>query len=62
MGREYDDERGLTLVGCPTCGAPAEVVWTTVLASTDGLVEHVDVRCVRRHGYFGPAEALRDAA
>jgi len=63
---EYDHTarggKDLDLIGCPTCGAPAEIVWVTVLGSTDGPVEHLDVRCVRKHGYFGPSAGFRDAA
>ena len=54
-------DRDLEMIGCPDCGAPAEIVWRTDLASTDGQIEHLDVRCVRRHCFFMPAERLRAA-
>jgi hypothetical protein len=43
---------GLDLVGCPACGAPAEVVDRYVLESTDGPIEHATVAftvLVERH-------------
>ncbi len=33
-------------VGCPDCGAPAEIVDRFVLDSTDGPLEHLKVWCV----------------
>lgn len=48
----------LDLVGCPECGAPAEVVDRFVLPSTSGPVEHVRVQCVSRRWFTVPAERL----
>lgn len=53
---------GLQLTRCPECGAPAEIEQRTVLESTDGPVEHVRVRCVRRHHFLLPTAALDHAA
>lgn len=39
------------IVGCPRCGSPAEVADRFVLASTDGPVEVLRVRCVLRHWF-----------
>jgi hypothetical protein len=41
----------LELIPCPepTCEAPAEVTSRWMLASTDGLVEHVRTCCVNGH-------------
>ncbi len=33
-------------IGCPGCGAPAEIVDRFVLDSTDGPLEHLKVWCV----------------
>jgi hypothetical protein len=55
---ESQHDRDLEIIGCPDCGAPAEIVWRTELASTDGQIEHLDVRCVRRHSFFMPSEHL----
>lgn len=54
--REMKD---IELIGCPDCGAPAEIVWRTELPSTDGQIEHLDVRCIRRHTFFMPSDDLR---
>jgi hypothetical protein len=40
------------IIACPECSAPAEVEWTTALASTDGCVEHLKIHCVNRHWFF----------
>lgn len=48
----------LTIVGCPECGQPAEVVDRFVLASTDGPTEHLRLRCLDRHHLLLPTEAL----
>lgn len=53
------DIKDLEIIGCPDCGAPAEIVWRTALPSTSGTVEHLDVRCVRRHTFFMPAADLK---
>ena len=43
---------------CLECAAPAEVLWRSVLFSTDGPIEHVKVLCVRGHCFFLPVESL----
>jgi hypothetical protein len=52
-----DDGLG-RLTACPECSAPAEVTEVVALGSTDGPVEHARVICVRRHGFFMPADRL----
>jgi len=49
---------GLDLVGCPACGAPAEVVDRYVLGSTDGPIEHATVVCAVRHRFTVLVERL----
>jgi hypothetical protein len=41
----------VTVIACPRCGGPAEVTERFWLASTDGPVGHVAVRCAVGHGY-----------
>jgi hypothetical protein len=48
----------LTIVGCPECGQPAEVLDRFVLASTDGPTEHVRLRCLDRHHLLLRTESL----
>jgi hypothetical protein len=43
---------------CPQCDSIAEIVDRDVWPSTDGPVEHVSVRCVRRHRFVMPVVAL----
>jgi hypothetical protein len=43
---------------CPQCDSIAEIVDRDVWPSTDGPVEHVHVRCVRRHRFVMPAVSL----
>jgi len=43
---------------CPQCGQIAEVVDRDVWPSTDGPIEHVHVRCVRRHRFVMPVVSL----
>jgi hypothetical protein len=45
------------IVSCPECGHAAEVVDRDFLPSTDGLVEHVRLRCVQRHWFYMPADS-----
>jgi hypothetical protein len=53
-----DDGSGrFDLVDCPSCGAPAQVTERFVL----GGLEHVRVRCVRRHWYLMPAGCVPGA-
>lgn len=51
----------LDLVGCPQCGAPAEVVDRFVLQSTDGPLEYAKVGCVLRHWFTVAVESLASA-
>ena len=48
------------LVSCPQCGLAAEVTRREALPSTHGPVEHVYVRCVQRHWFLLPADAVAD--
>ncbi len=48
----------LRLVGCPECGAAAEVEWADEVASTSGPVELVKIRCLERHWFLMPADGL----
>jgi hypothetical protein len=48
----------ISTTDCPECGVPAEVQWRTVLASTDGPIEHARILCVRRHGFLMPVASL----
>jgi hypothetical protein len=54
----------LSLTVCPEpgCVAPAEIVDRFVQGSTDGPIEHVRIRCVRRHWFLLPVAMLADAA
>jgi len=45
------ENSALEIVGCPECGAPAEIVDRFELASTNGPVEHVKVLCIQRHWF-----------
>ncbi|MGA8048049.1 MAG: hypothetical protein WCA30_17465 [Dermatophilaceae bacterium] len=55
---------------CPECLAPGEIVDRFVLASTDGPIEHIHVRCAAGHRFVLPTEtharatatALRESA
>lgn len=51
----------LETVSCPECGLVAEVVRRAWLASTDGPMEHLGIRCVGRHWFLLPAELLAGA-
>ncbi len=48
----------LTIVGCPQCGQPAEVLDRFVLESTDGPAEHLRIACLARHHFMLPTGAL----
>lgn len=39
----------LEVMACPECGRVADVVDRFALASTDGPVEHIRLRCPGRH-------------
>jgi len=46
------------LIDCPECALPATLRSEGPMASTHGPVEHIHVRCVIGHRFFGPAEML----
>jgi hypothetical protein len=48
----------MELTNCPQCRNPAEIQWRAVLESTDGPVEHAQVRCVRGHWFLLPTAML----
>jgi hypothetical protein len=48
----------LTLISCPECDVPAEVTDRFALASTDGPVDHVALRCAAGHHFRMPADRL----
>ncbi|GAA1477093.1 hypothetical protein GCM10009623_15390 [Nocardioides aestuarii] len=43
---------------CPVCGSLAEILRRDVLESTDGPVEHAQVRCVADHFFYLPVSSL----
>jgi len=45
-------------VACPECHQPAVVEWRDAVASTDGPVEHVKIRCTAGHWFLMPSESL----
>ncbi|MGE0167172.1 hypothetical protein [Nocardioides sp.] len=51
----------MDLTSCPECGAVAEVQWRHVLESTDGPVEHAQIRCTSQHWFFLPVSYLSRA-
>jgi hypothetical protein len=55
---ESEDRVELTACPGPGCDLPAEVVWWAVLGSTDGPIEHVKLRCLGGHGFFGASDRL----
>jgi len=48
----------MEMTTCPECGVPAQIEQRHVLASTDGPVEHVKIRCVSGHWFFLSVAAL----
>ncbi|HEX6578642.1 MAG TPA: hypothetical protein VF082_09760 [Jiangellaceae bacterium] len=48
----------MDLVTCPDCGQPADVVWRSIVASTDGPVEMAKIRCALWHHFLMPSEGL----
>lgn len=54
------DGATLQLTRCPECGGTAEIERRTVLASTDGPIEHAKIRCVNRHWCYVPVYVLED--
>jgi hypothetical protein len=51
-----------TFTTCPECGEIAEIRDRFVLPSTDGPVEHLQLLCIRRHGFVLPTVSLERAA
>jgi hypothetical protein len=51
----------MDLTTCPECGHAAEVTWREVMESTDGPVEHAQIRCVQRHWFLLPVAHLSRA-
>ncbi|MGH4026672.1 MAG: hypothetical protein ACRDRV_19035 [Pseudonocardiaceae bacterium] len=51
-----------TFTTCPDCGEIAEIRDRFVLQSTDGQVEHIQLLCIRRHGFVLPTASLERAA
>jgi hypothetical protein len=52
----------MEIVDCPECAAPAEVESRSTLESTCGPVEHVKIRCVRKHWFLLPRGLLASPA
>ncbi len=48
----------LILISCPECARPAEVTDRFVLASTDGPVSHLGLRCATGHLFRMPEDSL----
>jgi len=48
----------MDLTTCPECGNAAEIVWRDVFESTDGPIEHAQVRCVALHWFVLPVAAI----
>jgi hypothetical protein len=48
----------MDLVTCPECGQPADVVWRSSVASTDGPVELAKIRCAQWHHFLMPSAGL----
>jgi hypothetical protein len=53
-----DDQSDLWMIGCPECGAPAEVEPEGRLGSTSGPVAIVRVRCAERHWFLMAEDGL----
>ena len=56
--RDRSASADLALVACPECGAPAEVEWRDVAASSAAPAEHVKIRCLQGHEFLMLAETL----
>jgi hypothetical protein len=48
----------MTAIGCPGCGAPAQITEHFTLASTDGPIAHVALSCAAGHHYKMAADRL----
>jgi hypothetical protein len=48
----------LTMVGCPDCGLPAEILDRFSLDSTDGSIEHIALACIDGHYFRMPADRV----
>lgn len=53
-----DEHAAFWTVGCPECGAPAEVVPEGAADGTEGFVDVVRVWCVERHWFLMSADRL----
>lgn len=42
----------------PGCRSPAEIEWRDVARGTSGFVEMAKVRCVQRHWFLLPVQAI----
>ncbi|HEY5783475.1 MAG TPA: hypothetical protein VIT65_01745 [Microlunatus sp.] len=45
-------------VSCPQCGGPGEVTWSGVVASGDGSISQVVVRCPDLHWSVRPSSEV----
>ena len=52
----------LILISCPECTCPAEVTDRFVLASTDGPIGHLGLRCAAGHLFRMPEDSLSPGA
>lgn len=52
----------MEIVDCPECGIPAEIEESSWLDSTSGPVEHLKIRCLRRHWFLVPRDRLPAAS
>ena len=48
----------LTVIACPACGAPAEILERFSLPSTEGPAAHVTVSCAAGHHFRMAADRL----
>jgi len=48
----------LDLSTCPECASPAEILGRWVVESTDGPIEEIRLRCLRRHVFLLPSSYL----
>jgi hypothetical protein len=51
--------RRVTILDCPLCGLPAEIVARFTFDGSPGPVEHVKVLCVGGHWFTLPVDSLR---
>lgn len=65
MSTDFSPQPGTeipTLIDCPDCGRPAEVVESFVLNGTDGGVPHLRTMCTQRHHFMLPEYLLHGAS